>query len=109
MLSLDMTLYYINFSELQGFSHWEKMISLQVKINLISSQMKISVTLCAIKFLTKFIVEQTYIYMYFYMIDTSSKIAQTYLATFSNLQTSSEIFRKWSQMFVNFGQSLEHF
>ena len=71
----------------KDFSLYENMISLRVKINLISSHVKISMTSYApsgLPLFTKFKLLNDPIY--FYMIERSSKIALKYPATFGNLR-----------------------
>ena len=62
-----------------------------MKVNLISSHVKISMTSYALSSLASLIVERTQIY--FYMIETSSKIAGKYLAAFGNFWRFPETIR----------------
>ena len=98
--------FFVNYRD---FSYSENMISSHVKINLISADVKISMMSHVQSSLPSSIVERTKIY--FYMIDTSSKIAWKYSAFFANLRKSSDIFGNFWKMIrnvrMNFGQSRE--
>ena len=95
----------------KDISYCENMISSRVKINLMSSHVKITMTSYMLSRLPSLIVERASIH--FYVIETSSTIARKHSATFGNLRKSSEIFGNFRTMIgnvrMNFGHCSENF
>ena len=82
------------------------MISSRVKINLISSHVKIIMTSYVLSRLPSLIVERASIH--FYVIETSSTMARKHSATFGNLRKPSDIFGNFRKMIGNVRMNFEH-
>ena len=81
----------------KGFSYCENMKSSHVKINMTCSHVKITTTSHKVSSLAVLQLNEPKLF-YFYMIETSLKIARIYLATFRKLWKSSGIIGNFRKM-----------